>query len=263
MLTPSQLASYRLFGFLLVHQVFSPEEMQAIIQEAEAVWQEDRDGRPDAGEHQWFPQFIEGRPRLAQLAEDDRIYTAIEQLLGPGFAWCGSEGHKGSFNERGAHFWHTDLPNQKAFDYDRIKVMLYLRPTRQATGALRVIPGSHIPPLYHDLHPLNQQTETTCQEVFGVSGPDLPCYALESEPGDVVFFNQHLYHGVYGKQPGRRYLSLKYANRPVTESQTALLRAGSVFTIHDTFRSSNHPRIRSMVDPLIEIERTERAAVSL
>ena len=263
MLTRSQLDFYHLFGFLVTRQVFSTEEMQAIIEEAEAVWQEDRDGRPDAGEHQWFPQFMERRPQLAQLAEDDRIYTAIEQLLGPGSVWCGSEGHKGSFNEQGAHFWHTDLPSQKALDYDRIKVMLYLRPTRQESGALRVIPGSHIPPLYDVLHPLNQQTETTCQEVLGIPGPDLPCYAVESEPGNVVFFNQRLYHGVYGKQPGRRYLCLKYADRPVTESQIALLRTGSVFTIHDTFRSSDRPRIRSMVDALIEIERTERAAVSL
>lgn len=253
MLTGAQIAHFQTFGFLLLRQVFSVEEMQAMAREADDVWREDRGGRPDQGEHQWLAWFLERRPLLARLAEDDRIYTSIEQVLGPGFIWCGSEGQKGSFNAQGEHPWHSDSPRARDLDFTRIKVILYLQPTRKETGALRVIPGSHRRPLYNDLDPLNEQLETSCQDAFGVAGVELPCFPLEAGPGDAVFFNQRLYHAVYGKQPGRRYIALKYANPPATDEQIAALRHASVFEVHEAYLHSDRPRIRGMIAPLVAL----------
>ena len=83
---------------------------------------------------------------------------------------------------------------------------LYFKKLRGDTGALRVIPRSHRPSLYDDLLPLNEQGADTAQEVYGLSPTDIPGVVVESAPGDSVFFTQKIYHGVYGMQPGRRYL---------------------------------------------------------
>ena len=62
--------------------------------------------RPAAIRHQLVVPFVDQSPRLAQLPEDDCIYLPIEDLLGPGFVWGGSEG---SFNETNDHQWHSSL----------------------------------------------------------------------------------------------------------------------------------------------------------
>ena len=78
------------------------------------------------------------------------------------------------------------------------------------------MPGSHRPPFYDHLDRLNHIQSRPEETPFGVAGPDLPGYALEVEPGDAVFFNQHLYHAVFGKQADRRYIALKFAAKPTT-----------------------------------------------
>ena len=70
-----------------------------------------------------------------------------------------------------------------------IKIALYLDPVTGETGALRVIPGSHRPgDTYADF--LQEQIRES-DSLWGVEGRDLPAYALESEPGDVVCFNHN------------------------------------------------------------------------
>ena len=39
---------------------------------------------------------------------------------------------------------------------------------------------------------------------FGVDGADLPGFPLESNPGDVLFFNRNLCHAMYNGFAGRR-----------------------------------------------------------
>ena len=106
MLTTEQTSHFETFGFLLMRAVFG---------------------------------FIEKRPLLRRLAEDDRIYEPIQQLLGPGFAWIGSAGNL----YVGDTGWHPDC---RDLEYGKIKVIFYLDPVGKDTGCLRVIPGSHRPP---------------------------------------------------------------------------------------------------------------------
>ena len=90
-----------------------------------------------------------------------------------------------------------------------------------------------------------------------MDGPDLCCYPLEAEPGDVVLFNHYLFHAVYGKREGRSYIAMKFAAEPVTETQIEALREHKqdASTLDDAFRHSQRPRIRGMVDKLLEWER--------
>jgi hypothetical protein len=131
--------------------------------------------------------------------------------------------------------------------------MIYLTPTTAETGALRVMPGSHRAPLHQAMIPLNPQQTHTSRAVFGAPGHELPGYALESQPGDVVFFNHYLFHAVYGKSPTRRYIAIKYADKPTQEAHFASLRRHhqDVSCLHEAMLASENPRIRRLIAPLL------------
>src|SRR5262245_1385263 len=119
MLTPEQLLHAQTFGFVLRRQYFSPEEMAKISADFDEVVLEDRQGQPFPGKtRQAVLGFAEQRPSLMRLLEEDRIYNAIEQLLGPEFVWIGSDGNL----YVGDTHWHPDS-GAHLHDYPRVKVV--------------------------------------------------------------------------------------------------------------------------------------------
>ena len=287
MLTSQQKAHFETFGFIIRRQLLSPEEMAAFTREFEEVLNEDRHNKPFAGETRHAVSgFAEKRLLLRQLVEDDRIYLPIEQLLGPDFLWQSSDGNL----YVGDTAWHRDAADLE-LNFKRIKVAFYLDPVGRDTGCLRVIPGSHRAPFHDELRPLNywrkkqvilegrstqadldkfvkEMNITEDEPLFGVDPRDVPCVPLESEPGDVVFFNQHLYHSAFGGANGRRMFTLNFAVNPTTDEQIALLRnhyeidtrnrrvmqhTMSDRKYDEAFLYSDRPRIQGMVAKLIEL----------
>ena len=182
--------------------------------------------------------------------------------------------------------WHSDSTGKDfefEFDFDRIKVALYLDPVTKDTGCLRVIPGSHRIHLHQQIESLRHLRvaqrdvggKTMSKEEqkkagiagefddapFGVESSKLPSFALESQPGDVVFFNHRLWHSSFGGKTGRRMFTLNFAERPKSEDDVATLRedyesilkstrtqdnpTGQVYS--DAYHDSDHPRIQSMM----------------
>ena len=200
MLTKEQIAHFETFGFVIRRHCFSESEMEEICRAFDDVLTEDRQGQPfDGAARQAVLGIIEKRPLLSGLVEDDRIYQPLEQLLGPGFVWIGSDGNL----YVGDTGWH---PDGSDLDYGRIKVALYLDTVTKDTGCLRVVPGSHRMPLHGALDPLKGQRRDPDHRPFGTDGSGLPCFPLESEPGDVVFFNQNLWHAAYGGRTGAAHV---------------------------------------------------------
>ena len=153
----------------------------------------------------------------------------------------------------------ADRPgDDEEISYVRLKTMLYLDGTRKDSGALRVIPGSHRMPLHGEIEPERRHQRGETVDPFGVRGEDVPCFPVESNPGDLVFFCQSLWHSVFHGWVGRRYIALKYAPVPTADKQIASLchyTKGSIFEPPEFFASSDNPRARHMVDPLPELGR--------
>lgn len=262
MLTTQQRAHFETFGFLLLRQLLRADEITAIRQEAETLWRAERQRRGvDSQAYVALPSFIERSPALLRLPTDDRIYGAIEDLLGPGFLWSGSEGNTGVAMQNQFHAWHSDRCGEAEPDYRRVKMMIYLTSVTKETGCLRVIPGSHKLPLYKELDALNQQQVDTCQQVFGLAGQDLPAFPLETTPGDVVIFNHYLYHGVYKGDGARRYIAMKFVSQPTKAAHLASLLRFSpyVFEPEPVFVNSDQARLRGMVAGLAHLKRQAEA----
>jgi hypothetical protein len=166
----------RRLGFVVLRAAFDPGPLSDEMDRAAL------DAFPDdqAGHHlvqgtgtvsfRYMPMMCERTPY--SLALVDRLYDLATELLGrsvlPGRA-------KGTWYD-GDTGWHRD----SAHDITSIGVVAYLEPLHAGIGALRVLPGSH------------------------TSGGPLPDAdtdvgeALDTEPGDVIVFDEHLIHGSSG-----------------------------------------------------------------
>jgi ectoine hydroxylase-related dioxygenase (phytanoyl-CoA dioxygenase family) len=261
MLTDQQRLHFQTFGFIVQKQIFTPAEMEVISQRFDEVLDQDRQGKEFPGEkRQGVIAFIEQRPELARLVDDDRIYEPLEQLLGPDPTWLGSDGNLYVGNTR----WHSDFSTP----YRRIKVAFYLDPVGKQSGCLRVIPGSHLPGLHERLKKA-VPTDEAADSPYGLDGADMPCFPIESSPGDVVFFNQNLLHASYGGKSGRRMFTINLGAKPASaadfedlsrmyESTRQSFRSDMQFTptdrlLTDVFLHSNSPRVQKMIAPLLEL----------
>ena len=263
MLTSQQLAHFETFGFLLLPQLFHSDEIATIRNAAEAIWQEElRQRGVDEQAYLSIAPFIERSSALMHLPVDDRIYRAIEALLGQDFLWSGSEGNTGVAMQNQFHAWHSDRCGEAEPDYRRAKVMIYLTPVTKDTGCLRVIPGSHKLPMYRELDGLNQQQDDTCRRIFGLAGQDLPAFPLETTPGDVIIFDHYIYHGVYKGGGERRYIAMKFVSQPTKPAHFASLQRFSpyVFEPDAAFVESDDQRLRGMVNGLDRIKREAQIA---
>jgi ectoine hydroxylase-related dioxygenase (phytanoyl-CoA dioxygenase family) len=260
MLTQQQLNHFETFGFIVWQQAFSPDEMATITAQFEDVLAEDRQGQEFKGDkRQGVHGFLEMRDDLRKLLEDDRIFGAVEQLLGPGFVWIGSDGNLYVGDTR----WHPDNSAQ----YARVKVAFYLDPVGAQTGCLRVIPGSHLPGLGDRLReawPIDETGESP----FGIGGSLIPYFPLESVPGDVVFFDQRVFHSSYGGKTGRRMFTLNFGAKPTSRAdydnlcrtyqnniknqhEMGYTKRDRIYT--DDFLYSDSPRIQAMVGELVQL----------
>ena len=253
MLTEKQLAHFKVFGFVVLRSLLSPKEMADIGRDFDEVMAEERKGEPFTGEKsQTVLWFVEHQPSLARLAEDDRIYDSIGQILGPNFLWVLSDGNL----YVGDTQWHGGDGEPKVLQH--VKVAIYPDPVSKETGCLRVIPGSHQPQYQHRLKGLREQFEDPSKRPFGVAGAEVPAFPLESQPGDVVFFSENLWHGSFEGGAGRRMFTLIYYSGPTNAEEVQYLRdfhsrTTGMFHPHETFLNSDSPRIRGMVQRYVEL----------
>ena len=87
-------------------------------------------------------------------------------------------------------------------------ITAYLEPVAADTGALRVVPGSHRP--------------DPCSEFRRNSG-ETPGEAIETEPGDLIVFDEHLAHGSTGGTE-RRQWRVDFVPDPMGDDETAPVR---------------------------------------
>ena len=138
MLTPGQIDHFETFGFLVLRQLFTPDEMSIMRREAEEIFEEDRGGTTAAeAETQDIVTFMERKPYLSGLVDDDRVYNIGADLLGPDFILHATSGAR----RVGDTPWHADQTLDNPLRSANIS--FYTEPLSRETGCLRIIPGSH------------------------------------------------------------------------------------------------------------------------
>ena len=208
-LTDQQIQFFHTFGYLGFPGLLA-DRAEEIIDAFEAVWTEHGGGHnsaPHDGQaRSCIVPFIDQHEVLCSLLDDPRILAIAKPLLGDDFNCMGSDGNY----YVGDTQWHSDGGHKKE-DPMHIKIAFYLDPLTRDTGALRVIPGSHV---FSDTYADTlQQHARQCVEQWGIEGKDVPAVALETQAGDVVCFNHNTKHAAFGGSARRRMFTMNLCQR--------------------------------------------------
>ena len=223
-MTKQKARFFELFGYLYFPRLFA-SEAEAITQAFEAVWSEHGGGhnqRPhDDKRNSALLPFIDRHPYLCALLDDERVESIGTALLGDDFNYMSSDGNYFA----GDTAWHSD-GYRRAPGYRSIKLAFYLDEVRRLSGCLRVVPGSHrIGEAYadgvHETIPTSGSNNS--EENWGIPGTDVPCVALEMQPGDLVVFNHRIKHASFGGGTRRRMFTINLQQR-FREEDEGLLR---------------------------------------
>jgi len=214
-LTEQQKHEFETFGFLLLKDFIPSDEMQPFIEAFDETMTTANGGVPwqrADGNHYVIPFYRHNPAVYHRLLDDEKINEVVEDLLGEDFVFHVAAGHR----RWGGTGWHHDsLPPE---GLTHLKVVFYLQPVRADTGCLRVLPGSHFPPLrermerWYELH--GATVASVAKESDTIAWP--AAIALESDPGDAVIFNIKIYHGAIGDSADRRAIYINYIQKPRT-----------------------------------------------
>ena len=212
-LSEAQIQHFEVFGFLVRRNVFTAEEVAKMNAEFDRRLASVLEGTDPEGNqtlNNWTNRTPE-TPFIASLLEDPRIYLPAEQLVGEDSVPVHSNANSYGTNTN----WHPDRTDH---NIEAIKNVMYLQSTTAARGALRVIPGSHKNPLHDDLLRIGlrhiEGEKDKFLEASNLSGEDIPCYVFNSEPGDIITFNELTWHAAYGGYRDRRTCTFNFYRNP-------------------------------------------------
>ena len=212
-LSKQQLAHFETFGFLYFPGILV-DEVDEITLRFENVWAVHGGGhhgkRHDKEQRSSLVPFIDQDKYLSAMLDDPRIDGIVSSILGYDYNYTSSDGNFYVGNTG----WHSDGYGHSK--YLSIKIAMYLDPVGRDSGCLRVIPGSHfVGSAYGDAlqksAPMSK--EQYQEELWGISGPNVPAFALESQPGDLVVFNHNLKHASFDGGDRRRMFTLNFQQR--------------------------------------------------
>jgi len=206
-ITEHQIKFFDTFGFLSFKGLLTDciDEITAAFEE---VWQQHGyvtgPNQHKGDRRSCISPFIDKHERLSALLDDRRILGIAEELLGNDFNYCTSDGnlYSGDTNYHSKPFYG----GVKA-----LKIALYLDPVTVTKGCLRVIPGSHkFGDVFADyLHEGLDRSD----DLWHTAQSQIPYYALESNPGDVIVFNHCVKHGSFGGGNRRRLFVINCSER--------------------------------------------------
>jgi len=151
-------------------------------------------------------QFIERQPELTKLLDHPVIDGVFRSLLGDDFLYRASDGNIFT----GDTYWHSDLYGAH-FKYRHIKILLYLEPLDENSGAFRAIPGSH---LFGDKFAnLLERYVWKHEENYGLDKDQVPCVTIPTQPGDAVIFDYRLKHATSHTCHNRRMFTICASER--------------------------------------------------
>ena len=231
MLTTAQVDHCRTFGFTVLRGYLADRaaalrvEAGAALLDAYAASYDER--VIDGISGHYLPMTSRLTPVSASLVCDDpRLIDAAGQLLGgPVIPEC-PEGVL-YFAEAG---WHSD----DGIGVRGVKFAAYFDELTAASGALRLVPGSHHPEqstrlaAYRD-HQMPVRTDAEA----AVYQASFPGYVAATVPGDVIAFDLHTWHASIGGRDRLAWTAV-YQRCPETDAE----RDRALRSVHDSFEQA-------------------------
>ena len=213
MLTELEVGQFHAFGYTVLRNCLSVDELEAVEKAYTRLI-------ANAPGYNYFTEigtrmttaFVYEDESLGNLIENPKVMEVMRDIWG---TECLYNGGQDMWENRDFTPWHCDgPPGQSTVS---LKMALYLDEQDKDTGSLNVIPGSH-----------HQEFSATLFQSCGywVKGsrprlhldPDhVPgAISLHTKPGDLVLWNNHIWHSAFKRKDGlpRRTLFIGYMPDP-------------------------------------------------
>jgi hypothetical protein len=259
MITDDHVEHFRTFGFTILRRQIELSRLERLSTELDTAFRDAFgarfDERPDVGgisghylpvmRRALTPTSLELVERLHPVA---RRFLEAEALPGPAEAIL--------FFDQAP--WHDDT----GFGVTSVKFAAYLEPLDAASGALRVIPGSHVEPARSLTRVYERRVLVQSEEEVVAAVERLPAFVCETEPGDVIAFDMRLFHAsIHGRD--RRQWTVTFYRDPATPEETAEVGGALADDVAADYGSWGEydPRRYPFYDPdwIAEVEQTWRA----
>lgn len=170
---------FRTFGFVVLRAVFAPDPLRTELDAALAAGHAEPLGT-GVTRFRYGPLMGAETPHSRALL--DRCAPWAAALAGRPVLPARAKGQ----HYLGDTAWHTDSDHPIL----SLGCLAYLESLQAANGALRVLPGSHQPAWGAQI--------AQSQAMLGSEADALPGVPLPTEPGDLIVFDEHLYHASAG-----------------------------------------------------------------
>jgi len=179
---------FRIFGFVVLRQFFDPRSIAGEIDSVMLHGQRPspKESRGGDFQFQYVPMMTAETPGSLSLLDHSQGIAAT--LLGGPVLPTRAKGVRYSGNTP----WHadSDLP------VTSLGIVTYFESLGEASGALRVLPGSHRQEFANSLRSFR---------ATGKPAETLPSHIVLTDPGDVIVFDEHLYHASFGGGTRRQW----------------------------------------------------------
>ena len=233
-LSQTQIAHFKTFGFLILRDYFSKNEVATIWEEYKHRCSVAESYIPFDGTRCHSMNMMGAdTPFFRSLLDDRDWFLGIAKQLVGKVLGVGVAVTRHNTNT----YWHYD---STTYELPSIGFACYLHPVRADTGALRVIPGSHLKPFHDEIGIIEacdyawirqNNQEEACAMVDSI-----PAFVCETDPRDVVVFDHRIYHATVGGSNDRPRMGAGYRLYPRTPRETA----GMSWESKDIFQEQNN-----------------------
>lgn len=223
MLTDDQVQQFKLFGFVILRDLFTDVEIDTLRAEFmhAATRNEDSAGTFEGTDTHIFSMLGEDTPFYSSLLEDPRFHGPASQLFGDEVFGLEINSYRYTSNSP----WHFNDGAPNIHGYGPKYQFPVFEPTREDTGALRFVPGSHKNPWQSELTQWWPLARGSASSEDGMAFLDMvPCFVAEVDLGDAVIFDMRLVHATWGGSNDRRMSCVTYYHYPETPEELEVMR---------------------------------------
>ncbi len=200
LLSPDQVRRYRDDGFLFPIPVLSAADAAEYRRRLEAF--EKQEGKPLRGalRHKSHLLFT----WLWDLVQHPKILDAVEDVLGPNLLCWSSSFFIKEAQDPGFVSWHQDSTYWGLSEPEIVTAWVAFTPSTIASGAMKVIPGTHGEQVAHN-DTYNQDNLLTRGQELMVEVDESKAVDLVLQPGEMSLHHVRIFHGSEpNRSPDRR-----------------------------------------------------------
>ena len=223
-LSAAEVQQYRTQGYLVPGLRLPPTRVNTLREALERLIRDNSGVRPEklvsahvvGREGQANAEGVKGSGDFLELARDEAIVDAVEQLIGPDIILWGchvfckpaGDGHETPWHQDG-HYWPIR-------PLATCTVWVALDESTIENGCLRVIPGSHAAKITHPHLLEDRQNLVLQQRMADNTFDEAAAVDLQLQPGQMSMHDVYMIHGAAPNRSPRRRTGVALRYMPAT-----------------------------------------------